>query len=85
MLAITGCLASFALMLLMYGIFRNPIMTHLPASILIGTVWNFREWRQLLCCIFVIARAFLMFAMRLFFKIVGPSAITFVEIAIATK
>ncbi|GAB5586018.1 hypothetical protein Unana1_00918 [Umbelopsis nana] len=57
MLAITACLASFALMLLMYGIFRNAIMTHLPASILIGAVWNF----------------------------LGPSAITFVEVAIATN
>ncbi|KAH8554519.1 hypothetical protein BGW37DRAFT_480043 [Umbelopsis sp. PMI_123] len=57
MLAIVGCLACFALMLLMYGIFRNDIMTHLPASIAIGTIWNF----------------------------LGPSAITFVEIAIATN
>ncbi|KAM3586790.1 hypothetical protein VKS41_001847 [Umbelopsis sp. WA50703] len=57
MLAIVFCLASFALMLLMYGIFRNEIMTHVPASILIGTIWNF----------------------------LGPIAITFVEVAVATN
>lgn len=43
MVAIVFCLASFALMLLMYGIFRTEIMNHVPASILIGTVWNFRK------------------------------------------
>lgn len=57
MLAIAACVISFALLLLMYGIFRNSIMTHLAASIVIGTIWNF----------------------------LGPSAITFVEIAIATN
>lgn len=46
MLAIAACVMCFALLLLMYGIFRNSIMTHLGASILIGTIWNFCKFRQ---------------------------------------